>query len=345
MPARTWTLATTLSNAINQRGVKTHAPDGQDIYFIDSTGQLVIELDNSLAETDISGTTFTGAGVEVAGLAILNGSLYCLYVFNGDGECKIARYAGGQTWTDLWTVDDGSDPGLISPGSSEIFLDSDNDRLVCVAEFDGIVKLAASEDGENWTIQTVEGSEDNSVNFFVYGRNYGLQYGSILCRATYVDGNSAIEYAGGDNWTLLLPSGDDEGVFCGYLGGYSLHAVIDGINRVIKKSLDWGGTTLDAGGVISPGHGAPPLFIPGKVPFSASTKEGASRGSTAAYSWNRQFSSNEFVADGTTGSGIYGFFVLNSTLYAFCNNGEIYAGGAAGWALSHSSGGMPGSVI
>lgn len=337
--ARSWSLVDTLSNSAADPPNYAVNNDASKWFFIDSTKLKVISWDGT-TETDISGSTWSGNNV-VQDLCWFSGTLYAA-VDDDPGanyDAYIYSYDGtGQSWTLEFTVaDGGTSYRFETGGNEERLLAADDDRIVAQAvPGTAVERLFASTDGSSWTIQTVDGGTDFEPRPYCRG-TYETELTEVFLAALDPGTDQrVINYDGLNDWALL--SASSIGLTTVALVGYADGKTFWNDGSYVQYSTDYGvnrtNTSIAEGTVGDT-----------RIHYMADDAI-MLRVSNTAYVWDS--GSNDFVADGTTGSdSIFGFFAINNTLYALCAGNKIYGGGSLGpiYALTHSADGIPGGVL
>jgi len=344
--ARSWSLDTTLSNSTGSP--PNIVTGGDKLYFIENANQQAVISWDGTTETDISGATWSGTN-KVQDLAYFSSTLYAAVDDDPSGYgCYIYSYDGiGQSWTLEFTptIDEGGeDPAQCqfeTGDNNNKWLATDDDRIVAVASSASNTRLWMSTDGSNWTEQTINGGTTYVPNKYLLGT-----FQTELAEITFIVQSGATrraaQYDGGDDWAFVGSSiGSNGPVLAGYAD--SLSFFDNYVTEDVEYSSDYG-VNRTATSISSPAAGADEgeprvRYFSDYATMTFTNNQ--------AYTWSS--GSNDFVADGTTGSdNIIAFFQLTGTLYAFCDGGKIYDGGDVTpdlYELTHSADGIPGSIL
>lgn len=333
--ARTWGLIDTLATKINTDGAIAQNASQTTVYFYNHTGQIVYSWSPGAGLVDISGSTFTGTYDQVVGIAYFQGSLYVAYTYTSNDEMRIARWTGGQSWEVVWTVysSDQASAGWFAPGSSlrNEWFESDADRLAVLAVFavpgfpgSVIARVAASTDGTNFAMQTINGADGEpppidpaEFTDTLYGSGGGSGYSEIL--GFNGQAVSEITHNSGNDWLpiiaprTILPAL----AFLGYGAGHSFYRFFGDGGYQVGWSDDWGATEPTPAGIIS-------SSVRWTVRDLGTNRIMTyNREDNQAYTWNS--ATEVFDTDGTVGASeiLKTFFVIDGVLYALSNHPSL----------------------
>jgi hypothetical protein len=322
--ARDWTLADTPalggSLALGASGFTAVNDDADLVFFFDSTGQHIWSWAANGTLTDISGTTFTGVDEQILDICWFDGNLYVVYIYNASEEGKVSRWDGGTTWTDVWVIDEGGTAGVFSSLTANMqFLDADADR-VTVAGFvtTGDRRIASSEDGLIWTIETVEGSVTYAYLGIVYGLSHGGSPRTYVLTNTATQVNRVCINDGAGNWEQVNPDAFHSAIHVFNAAAAGLSFWFTSAPHRIVYSLDFG-ETFDSAGISSDVSGVLRTLISTLSNGAAEVVMACDRTDNQAYTWDPI--GLTFATDGATGSDtILAFFRLGGALYALCES-------------------------
>lgn len=342
--ARTWTLDTTLTNSVKAPNFVT---GGDRLYFIATDNQTVLSWDGT-TEADISGATWSGDDV-VRDLCYFGSTIYAAVdTYDGVGGygCGVYSYDGaGTSWTLEETLQIGGNDCQFNTGDNEDkWLVADGDRMVVVAS-DGFgnTRLWATTDGSTYTEQTINSGTTYKPNENLLGTLF-TELTEITFIAQAAGVRRAVQYDTGVNWAFIgADIGSNGPILAGYADSVSFFATYTDTD--LDYSSDWGvnrtATSLTASSA-GANEGQPRVYY--LADNAIMTLDDS--GDPTAFVWDS--SSNDFVADGDTGTDdIVGFFAINGILYAICTN-KIYSGGELTpdpYALTYSAGAVPGYIL
>lgn len=310
--------------------------------------------------TDISGATFSSlAQASIRGICNFKGDIYVAYV-NGSGQARVARWDGGQSWTNVYEPSDIT----IEAFSSSVgkFLGADANRMMLAisesaSPFESY--FVATTNGATWTRQTVGGGAVTDIrqNQVLGGPENGNNYGQMLAQYydTVATKLKTIVHNSGNDWLALTSAGynwNDRHIV-GYWDERSFYEDRNGVVYDLEQSTDWGDSVAATGIPTSDG-----LSInEHQMFYIASDALMALVNHTSyldqAYTWDAV--TEQFIEDGTCAANqIYGFFRLGDHIYAITDGGDndiqIFDGGIvtippSPYELTHSAGGIPGSIL
>lgn len=337
--ARTWSLhdtmaITALPNIAQNAGLTA-------AYFIADGAQVVYSYDG-VAETDISGSAFSGNNY-VYDLVYFNSTLYAAVIDAVDEYAYIYKWNGGGTsWTAVYSsAQYFSFSAVESAGLQRVFA-ADNDRIA-VALYDGTVpgglfQILASANGTDWDLHTIESGTTRQPKAPIWGTFQTQLTTIILCAYTSTTWQRVIAYLSGSNW-------DD-------IGG-EIDGTLESTVRLIGQSdgLTWWYHSGSLAYSDDYGETFSDTALSAALSYDRTVYNGSELrlmvGATA-YLWN----GSTWDADGTTGSdSINAFFIISGELYAFTDNDKVYDGGAviggggSPYALTHSAAGIPGGIL